>query len=85
MYNDRLADNILSPIFAQTYADPESSDDDYVDEITATRPPPSLPSLDSRPESSFPPRKCINVTCKEEKERLKAETACLKEEIEECK
>jgi hypothetical protein len=39
------------------------------------------------PKSSFPPKKCINVHCKKEKEKeaLKEEIAQLKVEIDDCK
>jgi len=37
------------------------------------------------PKSSFPPTKCINVHCKEEKRELKREVESLKQEIEDCK
>ena len=37
------------------------------------------------PKSSFPPLKCINVHCKEEKRELKSEIASLKQQIEDCK
>lgn len=37
------------------------------------------------PKSSFPPRKCINVHCHEEKRNMKKEISLLKKEIEDCK
>ena len=37
------------------------------------------------PKSSFPPRKCINVHCNDEKKKMKKEISLLKQEIEDCK
>ncbi|KAJ7386202.1 hypothetical protein OS493_010595 [Desmophyllum pertusum] len=37
------------------------------------------------PKSSFPPRKCINVSCKEEKQELRNNIAALKQQIEDLK
>ncbi|CAH3160430.1 unnamed protein product, partial [Porites lobata] len=37
------------------------------------------------PKSSFPPRKCINVHCNDEKKKMKKEISLLKQEIEDLK
>ena len=76
-------------------ASDESSDDEPTSTVTSvcnmSAPRPSLP-LPQRPQvgmktpkSSFPPKRCINVICKEEKQALKEETALLKAEIDDCK
>lgn len=50
-------------------------------------PPPRPPVGMKTPKSSFPPKKCITVHCKKEKEKeaLKEEIAQLKVEIDDCK
>ena len=51
-----------------------------------TLPPPQRPQVGMKtPKSSFPPKKCINVYCKEEKEKLKEEIAKLQQEVENSK
>ena len=62
---------------------------------TEVNTPPPLPQLPSQlvrpqvgmktPKSSFPPMKCINVHCKEEKKELKRQVESLKQEIKNCK
>ena len=74
-------------------ASEESSDDEHrngtsVCTIPAPRPlpPPQRPQVGMKtPKSLFPPKRCINVVCKEEKQALTEEIALLKAEIEDCK
>ena len=42
-------------------------------------------SGDEDPKVFFPPRKCINVHCNDEKKKMKKEISLLKQEIEDCK
>ena len=87
-YNNDLMASILSPVLnpIESVCDSASEDDD----IHVTTPP--LPSMSiSRPQvgqktpkSSFPPRKCISVHCKEEQERLNATIVSLRKQIVEC-
>lgn len=84
-YNDELVTSILSPVrnHIESVSDSASEDDD----IHVTTPPlPSMPTSrpqvgQKTPKSSFPPRKCINVHCKEEKEKLNATISSLREQI----
>ena len=76
-----------------------SDDDQFLPSATPTSlthgPPPRHPPLpvpprpqvgNKTPKSSFfPPKKCINVYCKEEKQALQEENVRLKAEIEDCK
>ena len=74
-----------------------SSEDEFEDELNITPtstivptpcqlPPLPRPQVGNKtPKSSFPPKKCLNVHCKEEKAKLMEEIASLKEEIENCK
>ena len=75
-------------------ASDESSDDEPASTVTSvcTVPAPRPLPLPQRPQvgmktpkSSFPPKRCINVMCKEEKQALKEEIALLKAEIDDCK
>ena len=77
-YNDELVGTILSSVLNEIISDSESEHE--VD--TASITPHFLPKT---PKTSFPPRKCINVHCKEEKESLKETIYSLRKEINECK
>ena len=81
-------------VYIDSSASDKSSDDDEPTTISSacTVPAPRPLPLPPRPQvgmktpkSSFPPKKCINVTCKEEKQALKEEIALLKAEIDDCK
>ena len=79
-------------VVASSSSSGESSSGDSDSEVIPLEPLPPLPSQLVRPQvgmktpkSSFPPTKCINVHCKEEKRELKRQVESLKEEIEDCK
>ena len=79
-------------VVASSSSSGESSSGDSDSEVIPLEPLPRLPSQLVRPQVgmkmpkfSFPPTKCINVYCKEEKRELKRQVESLKEEIEDCK
>lgn len=71
----------------------ESSDDEPTRVTSACAMPaprplplPQRPQVGMKtPKSSFPPKRCINAICKEEKQALKEEIALLKAEIDDLK
>ena len=88
----QLVTEITAPLVIDN-SDSSNSEESDVESNSYTAPPlPQLPPPLARPQvgmktpkSSFPPTKCINVHCKEEKRDLRSQIASLKQEIEDCK